>query len=97
MAAVKLPDGRELELEAGESALDVAGKIGARLARDAVVAKVNGEVVDLDSQLEGGEEFEVVTKDSPEGLYVLRHSTAHAMAQAVQELYPGSKLTIGPP
>ena len=97
MAAVKLPDGRELDLEAGESALDVAGKIGPRLARDALVAKVNGEVVDLDSQLEGGEEFEVVTKDSPEGLYVLRHSTAHAMAQAIQELYPGSKLTIGPP
>ena len=97
MAAVKLPDGRELELEPGESARDVAGKIGPRLARDAIVAKVNGEVVDLDAPLEGGEEFEVVTKGSPEGLYVLRHSTAHAMAQAVQELYPGSKLTIGPP
>src|SRR5918997_3347253 len=74
MAAVKLPDGRELEVEPGERAGDVAEKIGKRLARDAVVAK-----------------------DSPEGLYVLRHSTAHAMAQAILELYPGSRLTIGPP
>ncbi|MDP8940040.1 MAG: threonine--tRNA ligase [Actinomycetota bacterium] len=97
MAAVKLPDGRELEVEPGEKARDVAEKIGARLARDALVAKLDGEVVDLDAPVEGAQEFEVVTKDSPEGLYVLRHSTAHAMAQAILELYPGSKLTIGPP
>ena len=97
MAAVKLPDGRELEVESGEKARDVAGKIGARLARDALVAKLDGEVVDLDAPVEGAEVFEVVTKDSAEGLYVLRHSTAHAMAQAILELYPGSKLTIGPP
>ena len=97
MAAVKLPDGRELEVESGEKARDVAEKIGDRLARDALVAKLDGEIVDLDASVEGAEEFEVVTKDSPEGLYVLRHSTAHAMAQAILELYPGSKLTIGPP
>jgi threonyl-tRNA synthetase len=97
MAAVKLPDGRELEVEPGERAGDVAEKIGKRLARDAVVAKLDGRVVDLDALVRGGEEFEVVTRDSPEGLYVLRHSTAHAMAQAILELYPGSKLTIGPP
>ena len=97
MAAVKLPDGKELPVEPGEKARDVAEKIGKRLARDAVVAKLDGELIDLDAPLDGGGDFEVVTKDSEEGLEVLRHSTAHVMAQAVLELYPGSKLTIGPP
>lgn len=97
MAAVRLPDGNELEIQPGERARDVAERIGPRLVRDAVVAKLDGRLIDLDAPLNGGGEFEVVTKDSPEGLEVLRHSTAHAMAQAIQELYPGSKLTIGPP
>ena len=97
MAAVRLPDGKELPVEPGERARNVAEKIGKRLARDAVVAKLNGELIDLDAPLNGGGDFEVVTRDSAEGLEVLRHSTAHAMAQAVVELYPGSKLTIGPP
>ena len=97
MAAVRLPDGRELPVVPGEKARDVAEKIGKRLARDAVVARLNGELIDLDAPLNGGGDFEVITRDSAEGLEVLRHSTAHAMAQAVVELYPGSKLTIGPP
>src|SRR5215203_3572026 len=97
MAAVRLPDGNQLEIRPGDRARDVAERIGPRLLRDAVVAKLDGKLVDLDAPLNGGGEFEVVTKDSPEGLEVLRHSTAHAMAQAVLELYPGSKLTIGPP
>src|SRR5215203_5007842 len=97
MASVKLPDGKQLEVEPGETARDVAEKIGKRLARDAVVAKLDGRLIDLAAPLNGGGDFEVVTKDSAEGLEVLRHSTAHAMAQAVVELYPGSKLTIGPP
>jgi threonyl-tRNA synthetase len=97
MASVKLPDGKQLEIDPGEKALNVAEKIGKRLARDAVIAKLNGELIDLDAPLNGGGDFEVVTIDSSEGLEVLRHSTAHAMAQAIVELYPGSKLTIGPP
>jgi threonyl-tRNA synthetase len=97
MASVKLPDGRQLEIKPGEKAREVAEKIGKRLARDAVVAKLDGELIDLDAPLNGGGDFEVVTIDSSEGLEVLRHSTAHAMAQAIVELYPGSKLTIGPP
>src|ERR687895_1630862 len=97
MAAVRLPDGRELPVVPGEKARDVAEKIGKRLARDAVVAKLNGELIDLGAPLNGGGDFEVITRDSAEGLEVLRHSTAHAMAQAIVELYPGSKLTIGPP
>ena len=97
MASVTLPDGKQLEIEPGEKARDVAEKIGKRLARDAVVAKLDGELIDLDAPLNGGGDFEVVPIDSSEGLEVLRHSTAHAMAQAIAELYPGSKLTIGPP
>jgi threonyl-tRNA synthetase len=97
MAAVRLPDGRELDVGPGERARDVAERIGKRLARDAVVARLNGELIDLDAPLNGGGDFEVVTKNSPDGLEVIRHSTAHAMAQAILELYPGSKLTIGPP
>src|SRR5918992_1961594 len=97
MAAVRLPDGKELEIEPGAKARDVAERIGPRLLRDAVVAKLDGKLVDLDAPLDGGGEFEVVTKDSAEGLEVLRHSTAHAMAQAILELFPGSKLTLGPP
>ncbi len=97
MAAVRLPDGKEIPIEPGEKARDVAERIGPRLARDAIVAKLNGQVVDLDASLDGGGDFEVLTKDSEDGLYVMRHSTAHLMAQAVVELYPGSKLTIGPP
>ncbi len=97
MAKVRLPDGKELNVESGDKARDVVERIGPRLLNDAVVVKLDGEMKDLDAPVDGGGDFEVVTKDSPEGLYVLRHSTAHAMAQAVTELYPGSKLTIGPP
>ncbi|MGH3089778.1 MAG: threonine--tRNA ligase [Rubrobacteraceae bacterium] len=97
MATVKLPDGKELNVEPGEKARDVVERIGPRLLKDAVVVRLDGEIKDLDAPVEGGGDFEVITKDSPEGLYVLRHSAAHAMAQAVMELYPGSKLTIGPP
>ncbi|AHY46558.1 thrS: threonine--tRNA ligase [Rubrobacter radiotolerans] len=97
MAAVRLPDGREMEVAPGERARDVVARIGPRLLKDAVVAKLDGRLIDLDAPVDSGGEFAVVTKDTDEGLEVIRHSTAHAMAQAVLELYPGSKLTIGPP
>lgn len=97
MPVVKLPDGKELSVQPGERVIEVAKRIGPRLAKDAVVAKLNGEMVDLASTLNGGGELEIVTLNDPEGLYVMRHSAAHALAQAVTELYPGSKLTIGPP
>jgi threonyl-tRNA synthetase len=90
MSSVKLPDGKQLEIESGAKARDVAEKIGKRLARDAVVAKLDGNLIDLDAPMNGGGQFEIITRDSPEGLEVLRHSTAHAMAQAIIELYPGS-------
>src|SRR3990170_1005649 len=97
MPSVTLPDGKQLEVRPGDRVRDVVESIGPRLARDAVVAKLDGQILDLEAPVERGGSFEVLTKDSPEALEVLRHSTAHAMAQAILELFPGSKLTLGPP
>src|SRR5690606_31667632 len=76
---------------------EVAGQIGPRLAREAVVARFNGRLIDLGRPLEEDGELELLTPDSPEALEVLRHSTAHVMAQAVQRLFPEAKFAIGPP
>ena len=83
-----LPDGSSRELPAGSSALDLARSIGERLARDAVVARVGGTLVDLKAPLPREAAVEIVTSSHPDALGVLRHSTAHAVAQAVQELFP---------
>lgn len=93
---VLLPDGSKMELPEGSRVLDLASAISQRLAKDAVAGKVNGELVDLSCVLEDGSQVEIITMDSPEGLEVLRHSTAHVMAQAVKRLYPEAKLAIGP-
>ncbi len=94
--SVTLPDGSTKEYARGTTPLDVAGDIGARLARDAVAAKVDGEVVDLTQPLAGDSQLEILTFDSPEGQQVYRHSASHVMADAVLELFPGTKLAIGP-
>lgn len=93
---VVLPDGSERKYPAGTTARQVAADIGARLAREAVVASANGKLVDLDRPLSGSVELRIVTPEDPEGLDTLRHSTAHLMAQAIRRLYPGTKLAIGP-
>lgn len=94
--SVVLPDGSRMELPEGSRVCDLAEALSRRLAKDAVAGKVNGELVDLASVLEDGAQVEIVTIDSPEGLEILRHSTAHVMAQAVKRLYPNAKLAIGP-
>lgn len=93
---VLLPDGSEKEYPPATRPIDVAKDVSARLAREAVVAKVNGKLVDLDAPLEGRVELSILTADQPEGLDTIRHSTAHLMAQAIRRLYPGTKLAIGP-
>jgi threonyl-tRNA synthetase len=93
---VTLPDGSVREVPAGSSAATVAAAIGPRLARDAVVARVDGVVVDLARPIERDASLQILTPKDPEALEVLRHSTAHAVAQAVQELYPGTKIGQGP-
>ena len=91
-----LPDGSEREVQPGTTALELARTIGARLARDAVVARVDGELVDLARPIERDSRVEILTSRDPEALSALRHSTAHATAQAVQELYPGTRIGQGP-
>jgi len=93
---VWLPDGSAKDLEDGATALDLAGSIGRRLAKAAVAATVDGATVDLGSALADGAVVAVITEDSDPGRAVLRHSTAHVLAQAVVDLWPGAHYAIGP-
>jgi threonyl-tRNA synthetase len=98
MPTLKLPDGSRHEAPAGTRGRDVAESIGKRLAKDAVAAKVDGQILDLDRELPEGEvSFAVLTPKDPEALEVLRHSCAHIMARAVMRLFPGTQLAFGPP
>ena len=94
---VSLPDGTELELADGATGADAAAAIGAGLARAAIAVRQNGEVHDLARPLVEGEPLEIVTERDPQALEVIRHDTAHVLAAAVMELYPGVKISIGPP
>jgi threonyl-tRNA synthetase len=94
---VTLPDGSQITPPAGSSPMDVAKSISPRLASDAVVARVDGQLWDLTRPLEGDAKVEILTSKNPEALNVYRHSTAHLMAAAVLELFPETKLGIGPP
>jgi threonyl-tRNA synthetase len=97
---VVLPDKTELELPDGATGLDAARAIGPKLAEQAVLVRSNGHVQDLRLPLENGQPIHFLTtrdKDDPDALYVLRHSSAHLLAEAVRRLYPGVKVAIGPP
>ncbi len=94
--SVGLPDGSVKELAEGTTAGGLAREIGSRLAKAAVVAVVDGREVDLDTELHEGDQVAIVTAESDAGREVLRHSTAHVMAQAVRRLWPGAKYAIGP-
>jgi len=94
---VKLPDDSALELDEGASGAEAAAAIGPRLAKDALAVKVDGQVRDLAAPLADGERIEILTADRPEALEVLRHDCAHVLAEAVVELWPGTKVSIGPP
>jgi threonyl-tRNA synthetase len=94
---VTLPDGSIRSVPAGTRPLDVARSISTRLADDAIVARVNGDLWDLTRALESDTKLEILTTRNPEALEVYRHSTAHLLAAAVLELFPETKLGIGPP
>src|SRR5580700_2377595 len=94
---VTLPDGSVKSVDAGARPIDVARKISPRLADDAIVARVNGDLWDLNRPLESDAKLEILTTKNPDALEVYRHSTAHLLAAAVLELFPETKLGIGPP
>jgi threonyl-tRNA synthetase len=94
---VKLPDESALELEQGATGADAAAAIGPRLAQDALAVRVDGQVRDLAAPLADGERIEILTPGRPEALEVLRHDCAHVLATAVLDLWPGTKVSIGPP
>src|SRR5579871_5444418 len=94
------PDGKELELPEGSTGLDAARAIGPKLAEQAVLVRSNGSVQDLRLALHDGQPVQFLTTrdvDDADALYVLRHSSAHLLAEAVRRLYPGVKVAIGPP
>ncbi|MEA2431902.1 MAG: threonyl-tRNA synthetase, partial [Thermoleophilaceae bacterium] len=94
---VQLPDGTPLKLEDGATGADAARAIGEGLARAALAIRQNGQLKDLSAPLVDGEPIEIVTAKSDDALELIRHDTAHVLAEAVLELYPGVKISIGPP
>lgn len=96
MITIELKDGSKLSFEEPITLFEVAKKISRSLAKEALVAKVDGNVTDLRNLIKDGTKIEFCTKNDPEGLAALRHTAAHVMAQAIQHLYPGTKFAIGP-
>jgi threonyl-tRNA synthetase len=96
MIDLKFPDGHARSFDDGTTGADVAAAISPSLAKKALLAKLDGELLDLKRPLPHGGAIEIVTRDAPEALEVIRHDTAHILAEAVQELFPDTQVTIGP-
>ena len=96
MLTITFPDGAKREYEDGSSAFDIAKSISSGLAKKVLAAKINGELWDAKRAIESDAAIELVTAEDPEGLELIRHDAAHVMAEAVQELFPGTQVTIGP-
>ncbi|QOL19652.1 threonine--tRNA ligase [Candidatus Bodocaedibacter vickermanii] len=93
---IEFPDGRVQQIEAGITGSDIAKGISPSLEKKAVAISLNGELKDLNVPLTTGGKFRIITKDDPEGLEILRHDTAHVLAETIKELYPDAQITIGP-
>jgi threonyl-tRNA synthetase len=96
MPRIQLPDGSDRQFDDAVSGLEIAGSIGKSLVRDAVATRVDGELWDLSREIEDDASVEIVTRDSSDGLELLRHDAAHVLAEAVKELWPETQVTIGP-
>ena len=96
MTVIRLPDGSERRYEHPVTVREVAESIGPRLGRAALAAKVNGKLVDISSSIETDSDLAIITEKDPEGLEIIRHSSAHLLAHAVKELFPDAQVTIGP-
>ncbi|MDB5459770.1 MAG: threonine--tRNA ligase, partial [Caulobacteraceae bacterium] len=96
MIDLVFPDGGVRQFEEGVTGRDVAASIAKSLEKRSVLVKLDGALLDLDRPLTRGGKFELLTRESPEALDTLRHDASHIMAEAVQELFPGTQVTIGP-
>ncbi len=96
MPVITLPDGSRDSFDHAVSVAEVAASIGPGLAKAALAGKVDGELVDTSALIDRDARVSIVTDRDPEGLEVIRHSTAHLLANAVQELFPDAQVTIGP-
>ena len=96
MPTITLPDGSEKQFDSATRGADIAASIGTGLARAAVAVRVDGELWDLTRDIADDAAVEIVTRDSDDGLELLRHDAAHALAEAVKELWPETQVTIGP-
>ena len=96
MPNIKLPDGKEINFDKPITGLDIAEKISKSLAKQATVISINDELKDLDHLIKNDSKVKIFTSKDAEGLDTIRHDTAHITAMAVQELFPGTQVTIGP-
>ena len=96
MPQITLPDGSKRQFDNPVSIIDIANDIGPGLAKAAIAGKVNGRMVDASYLIDEEVELAIITSTSDEGLEVIRHSTAHLLAQAVKQLFPAAQVTIGP-
>ncbi len=93
---IKFPDGKSTKIEKGLNGHDIAKQISMSLSKAAIAFKVNGEILDLSRTIEDDSEIQILTKENSEALDIIRHDCAHVMAEAVQTLFPGTQVTIGP-
>ena len=93
---ITLKDGSALNFDAPVTAMEITKSISEGLARNAVCVKINGELKDLSTVVDGDCDFTVITLKDPEGLQVYRHTASHVLAQAIKNIFPTSKLAIGP-
>ncbi|HET9475294.1 MAG TPA: TGS domain-containing protein, partial [Steroidobacteraceae bacterium] len=96
MPVITLPDGSQKKFDAPVTVAEVAASIGAGLAKAALAGRVNGKLVDTSFQIRDDAQLSIVTEKDPAALEIIRHSTAHLLAQAVQSIYPKAQVTIGP-
>ena len=93
---ITFPDGNKKEVEKGISGIELASQISKSLAKESVAIKINNEIKDISLPINGNASVAILKRDSEESLELIRHDCAHVMAEAVQELFPGTQVTIGP-
>ena len=96
MPNITLPDGKKLSFKSNVTGYEVAEKISKSLSKQALIVSVDGELKDLSFPIQKDSSVKIITSKDKEGLDVIRHDAAHIMAMAVQELFPGTQVTIGP-